>query len=631
MNSLGQRFGGSLRLLRYYPRVLKLVWQANPRQTMWAVLLHISSAVVAPAQIWASKLLIDRITLEVQRIDTSVAPNWLEIFSPIAFILVLWIVGGVSRSLLEGISTLLAFHVGHHAEYLLLQKASQFDIAFYENSTFYDQMENAQRDIGRARQIAYLGLDFISAFFTLITVAILLIQLQPLLFLILFLTTAPQTIVEVYFGSRSHRIWMSRTSARRMAQYLAGLLGALGNRGSIKEMRVFGLQSVFLEKYRAFWQEFIDEIQGIQFAKEQVNALLMILSMLGTALVWAYAVVQAVLARITVGDVALVFQASERTLFELRRIFWTVGIFYEHSLFISNYFDFLDIEPHDVQGSLSRRDGDGANLAAVPNPIQRGIEFRNVSFKYPGADSFSLHNVSFRLHPGESVAVVGENGAGKTTLVKLLCRLYDPTAGAILLDGKDLRDYRLEDVRNSIGVIFQDFVRYDLSARENVGLGQVEFVDDLARVEQAAQLGGAAAIVDRLPNGFDSVLGRTFEGGVDLSGGEWQKFALSRAFMREAQILILDEPTAALDAFAEHEIYQRFAQLTEGKITVFISHRFSTVRIAQRILVLQAGRLAEEGAHHELMALQGEYATMFEIQARQYVDSFQKSSDLWER
>ncbi|MFN8444883.1 MAG: ATP-binding cassette domain-containing protein, partial [Caldilineaceae bacterium] len=259
-----------------------------------------------------------------------------------------------------------------------------------------------------------------------------------------------------------------------------------------------------------------------------------------------------------------------------------------------------------------------ASLPAIPNPLQQGIEFRNVSFHYPGSERLVLQNLSFVIKPGSSVALVGDNGAGKTTLIKLLTRLYDPTEGTILLDGRDLRQYDLSQLQQNIGVIFQDFVRYQATAQENIGFGQVKDVENITRITQAAAQAGALPVIDKLPNGYRTYLGKTFDNSVDLSGGEWQKIALSRAFMRDAQILILDEPTAALDAKAEYDVYQRFAELMAGKTTIFISHRFSTVRMAQQILVLSDGHLIEQGSHDTLLAQGGQYAEMFTMQAIHY-------------
>lgn len=604
-----------LKMIRYYPRVLRLVWEASPRYTVLAFMLAITSAAVLPVQIWISKVLIDRVADALQASTPSVALDWIPMLTPIVLIFLVWVVGGVSQSMEEGIRDLLMLQVGNHAEYVLLQKASALDIAFFENPTFYDQMEIAQREIARARGFAFLSVDFAGALLSLGGVAALLIRLHPLAVVVLLLTAAPQVAVQVYYSSQLYGLYSSRTSARRMVKYLSGLLGS---RDEVKEMRLFELHTPFLERHRHFWQMFVNEIKGIRFARERVNALLSLLSMGGTAAIWVYTVMQAALARITIGDMALVFQAAQQSQYALRRLFMLMGFFYENSLFTSNFFDFLDLAPDSVEGALARDGHESGAPLPMPTPVQTGIEFRDVSFHYPGSDRLVLQNLSFVISPEETVALVGENGAGKTTLVKLLARLYDPTEGQILLDGTDLREYDLDDLRRQVGVIFQDFVRFDLTARENIGFGQVEFVEDLERVAEAADRGSARPIVDRLAEGFDTMLGRTFDGGVDLSGGEWQKLALSRAFMREAQILILDEPTAALDALAEYEVYKRFADLTSGKTAVLISHRFSTVRMADHIIVLKEGRLTEEGDHDELMALDGLYARMFKTQAERY-------------
>jgi ATP-binding cassette subfamily B protein len=335
------------------------------------------------------------------------------------------------------------------------------------------------------------------------------------------------------------------------------------------------------------------------------------------AVIWAYAIMQAAFARITVGDLALVFQAATQVRNGLGILFRTLGMFYEHSLFMGNLYGFLELSPDAIDGALAHPQPE-TSQHFVPRPIHQGVEFRHVSFRYPGTDRCVLRDLSFTIRPQTAVAIVGENGAGKTTLIKLLTRLYDPTEGVILLDGCDLRTYDLADLRSQIGVIFQDFVRYNLTAGENIGFGQLEDVDDLERIAHAADRGGAAPVIAKLADGYATMLGRTFENGVDLSGGEWQKLALGRAFMRESQILILDEPTAALDALAEYEVYRRFAELTAGRATIFISHRFSTVRMAQQILVLADGHLIESGNHAELVARNGRYAEMFNAQAERY-------------
>ncbi|HYN88121.1 MAG TPA: ABC transporter ATP-binding protein [Ardenticatenaceae bacterium] len=599
----------------YYPRVLKLVWEASPRYTLVALLLNIASGAVQPAHIWISKVLIDRITGALEARTLGIDVNWMTLLTPVALIFLVWVLGTISQSIGESVMDMLAQVVESRAEYLVLEKASHLDMAFFETPAFYDQMANARRELWRASNLVYLGINTVGLFLSFGATLALLLRLHPLAVVVLLVTAAPHFLLQARYSSQLFRFWTSRTPAQRMVYYLTELLSS---RDAAKEIRLFGLHTPFLERHRRFWGELARDLARIRFSREKLNVVLAILSMLGTVAVWAVAVMQAALARITIGDVALVFQAVEVVRDRLRQLFWTLGSFYEASLFLGNYFSFLDLAPDSVSGALARDGQTGGTGLTVPKPLRQGIEFRGVSFHYPQADRLVLHDISFVIRPGERVAVVGENGAGKTTLVKLLTRLYDPTAGQILLDGRDLREYDLDDLRRQIGVIFQDFLRYDLSARENIGFGRVEYVEDGERVARAAESGGSRAIVERLPQRFETILGRTFEGGVDLSGGEWQKLALSRAFMREAQIMILDEPTAALDALAEYEVYQRFADLTSGKTTIFISHRFSTVRTAQHVLVFHEGRLIEEGSHDELMASDGQYAKMFNIQASQY-------------
>ncbi len=312
---------------------------------------------------------------------------------------------------------------------------------------------------------------------------------------------------------------------------------------------------------------------------------------------------------ITIGMFTFLTSAFARSRGYIERILSGFNDISEQAIFLQDLFEFFEMRP-EVR-SLP-------NAIPAPRPIRQGFEFLNVNFNYAGSDRLVVQNINFRLYPGEKVALIGENGAGKTTLVKLLARLYDPTGGQILLDGHDLRDYDVDDLRHEIGVIFQDYMRYDMLVRENIGFGKVEALDDQARLETAARKSLAAGIISRFQNGFEQMVGRRFEGGVDLSGGEWQKLALARAYMRDAQLLILDEPTATLDARAEYEVFQRFAELTEGRMAVLISHRFSTVRMADRILVLSGGEILEQGTHEQLLALGGRYAELFELQAAGY-------------
>ena len=599
------------RFLSYF-RILKLVWEAKPSYMALAILLTVISAAALPAQIWLAKVIFDRLGEILQASSQAQVVDWYAFLIPIGAIFIVWAVGGTCQTLSTEVSMFVSLHFRNYAEFLVLKKATELDVAFFETPAFYDKMENALKNIPKAHNLAYSSLSFFGSLLSLGAVLALLLKLHPLAIVVLLLTSAPQAIVQAYYANRWYRIAFSSVPARRMATYLSSLLKS---RDAVKEIRVFGLGKPFLRRFREFWQQYFAAEKRVRLSKERANALLGLASSAGTAGIWIYAVVQAIWRTITIGDVVLVFQAAERSRSMLGSFFRAIGRLYEDTLFAENLLSFLDLSPDSVEGALSR--GNQSQIR-VPRPIQQGIEFRNVSFHYPRSDRLVLKNLSFTLRPEETIAVVGENGAGKTTLVKLLARFYDPSEGVILLDGKDLREYDLEDLRHQIGVIFQDFIRYDLTVKENIGLGQIEHVDNMNRIVHASEQGGTKSLIADLPKGFDTVLGRTFEEGVDLSGGEWQRLALSRAFMRDAPILILDEPTAALDAFAEYEIYGRFAELTGGKMTIFISHRFSTVRMASHILVLQNGELIEEGSHDGLMREHGQYARMFNTQAERY-------------
>lgn len=599
-------------IFEFYPRCLNLVWHASRWYAVCAFALSILNSIVPVAQVWISKVVIDTVVESIGEDSGTIAIDWLEMLSPIGAILAVWMIGGICQSALQTLLGQVGQQVRNHTQALIFRKASELDMAFFENPDFYDEMEKARSEGYRANNLAVLTVEVVSSSISTIAMLSLLLQLHWAAVPILVLSTLPQVIVGGYFAGRRFALEGAVTRSRRLADYLSRLLGS---REAVKEVRIFGLHEALLRRFTGYWRRFVKESTTLRFRQEKLSFLFGLLSMAGTAAIWGYAAVRAVGRHITVGDVALVFQAAERSRSGLISLFSNLGRFYEHTIFAGNLFRFLDLEPSSVDGALAPTP---ATPAPVPKSIKNGIEFRNVSFRYPGSDRFILKNVSFTLRAGQSAAIVGENGAGKTTLVKLLARFYDPTEGVILLDGRDLRDHDPKDLHRHIGVIFQDYVRYDLSARENIGFGQVDLLEDSEKIAEAARKGGAADVVGKLPRGLDTILGRTLDEGIDLSGGEWQKVALSRAFMRRAQVLILDEPTAALDAFAEYELHRQFAKLTTGKMTIFISHRFSTVRIARHILILKDGQLVEEGSHAELMAGEGLYAEMFNTQADFY-------------
>ncbi|MEZ4861080.1 MAG: ABC transporter ATP-binding protein [Caldilineaceae bacterium] len=603
------------RLVGYYPRVVKLVWTASPRYAFLSTAFAIIAALSAPAQIWLTKVIIDNIIGAVQNnAGTTTGIPWEAVLWPVGALMLVLVLGEVSQRLAESSRQFLRFQAEHYARCLLLEKAAQLDLAFYESATFYDQLDRANEGLWRVHNLARHVTDSAGQLLSLGVMLTVVAQLHPLAMVILLIVAIPRLLIETQHAQSMFHLFVRQTQARRMVEYLSKLLVS---REAIKEIRLFGLQRPFLDRFRHFWQQFFAETMGLVFAQERRHVVLLIFSALGAGLVWIYAILQAMLGRITIGELTLLIQAVERVRTDLGDLFRRGGAYYEHSLFVGIFFGFLDLAADAVDGALAQRAT--TERRSFPAPIQHGIEFRNVSFRYPGAERLVLKNVSCCIPVGASVAVVGKNGAGKTTLVKLLARFYDPTEGVILLDGHDLRDYDVQALRQRMGVIFQDFVRYHLTAKENIGLGELAHSDDLERIIEAAAKGGAVPVIERLPSQYETFLGKTFEAGVDLSGGEWQKLALSRAFMRDAQILVLDEPTAALDALAESEVYQRFAELTAEKTTIFISHRFSTVRMAQQILVLEDGQLIEKGTHRELMDHQGQYAKMFSTQAERYL------------
>ncbi|RLT37749.1 MAG: ABC transporter ATP-binding protein [Chloroflexi bacterium] len=612
---MGDSWQDYRRLAAYFPRVLGLIWQASPLYGSAALGLTLVGALAKPAQIWLMKVIVDRVTGLLSAGDVGTVVDWSGLAVPAALLFAVLIIGDVSASLAEHLQSLLGFQTTSFADGLILDKAARLDIAFYETPGFYDQLERAREGTWRVHNVARQSIGLVSHGLATLSTLALLATLHPLAAVVLVLVSIPNLVMKSRYAKRIFGLWNLLTPASRMVSYLSGLLVS---RDAIKEVRLFGLQPLFLERFHAYWRTFLDEIRQILFAQERANLLVSTLSVMGAGAIWVYATVQTVAGRFTLGDLTLAFQAVEQARSGMASFFGMGGMYVENSLYLRNFFDFLSLPPSSVEGALPESSPVVEGKPRVPRPLRQGIELRNVSFRYPGATDFALRNLSFTIPPEQTVAIVGENGAGKSTLVKLLVRLYDPTEGEILLDGRDLREYDIADLQHTLGVIFQDFVRYHLSAQENIGFGQIEFAEDVARVQAAADKGGAAAFIEKLPKGYATLLGKTFEGSVDLSGGEWQKLALSRAFMREAQVLILDEPTAALDAIAEDQVYQRFAELSAGRMVLFVSHRFSTVRMARQILVLQDGLLTETGSHQELMVLNKHYAQMYNVQAERF-------------
>ncbi len=587
-------------------RAFVLVWQAHPASALAMLGCTLIGAFLPVGQAWVGKLIVDAV---VHAINTHAgAQAGLRAVLPYLAVefalLVVQSANGQARALAEHI---LHAQINLSINTRIIRKALELDLTHFENAEYYDKLENARREADwRSLQIVNGGFYIIQNVVTILSFGALLVRFSPWLAFILFAATLPAFVAQSQFAELTFRVLSWRAPEARLLSYLEHLLT---DYNAVKEVKLFGLGEPLLGRYANLFWKFVREDRAIAQKRSLASlgwGLLATLTYYGS---YAWIVWRAVGGTITLGDMTLylgIFRSSQN-LFE--SIFYGLSDLYGNGLFMSNLFAFLELKPQLV---VSTRP------LPVPKEIQHGIEFRNVSFKYDGHDEYALHDVSLCIHPCEKIALVGPNGAGKTTLIKLLTRLYDPTEGQILLDKVDLRQYDLPDLRQRIGVIFQDFVHYHLSAAENVGFGQIEAVDDRPRIVRAAQKSGADPVISTLPEGYETTLGRWFSKGRDLSGGEWQKIALGRAFMRDCQVLVLDEPTAALDAENELRVFQQFRELTSDKIAVLISHRFSTVRMADRIFVIEQGSITEQGTHQELLARGGTYARLFTLQAESY-------------
>src|SRR4029077_1779434 len=471
---------------------------------------------------------------------------------------------------------------------------------------FYDRLERARvQATDRLGMIQSIG-RLVQLVITTISLSVSILLFSPWLLLLLIVGVIPAFLGESHFALLGYAKNFRQTPVRRQLDYLR-VLG--GSREAAKELKLFGLQKFLIDRFTRLSDQIYDE--NVSLARRRLVAGAG-LSLIGTAGYYsAYVLViwRTVTGQLTIGSLTFLSGAILQASSNIQQIFSTLAGIADQALFLTDLLAFFEMEP-TIRSKL--------NALPAPRPIRRGFEFRNVSFRYPGASRLVLENLNLELRPAERVALIGENGQGKTTIVKLMTRLYDPVEGQVLLDGVDLREYKLEDLYREIGVIFQDFMRYEMTARENIAVGRIDEINNLPLLKTAADKSMADAVIERLPRDYEQMLGRRFENGVDLSGGEWQKIALARAYLRDAQVLILDEPTAALDARSEFEVFQRFAELTTGKTALFISHRFSTVRMADRIIVLHHGQITEDGNHDKLVNLGGLYAGMFEMQAASY-------------
>jgi ATP-binding cassette subfamily B protein len=585
--------------------LLKIVWETGPSLILSTAVMRFAKALIPVGMLWISKLIIDGVVALIS--PAKLAPAHA---SPIWTLVALEFALAISSDLLgRGVAlydSLLSDRFANRISVKLMQHAAKLDLASFEDPVFYDKLERARRQTtGRIALVSGVS-GICQDLVTLVSLSGALILFSPCLFLLLPAAVLPSFLGETHFANLEYSMLYSWTPQRRELDYVR-LLGA--SLQSAKEVKIFGLGEYLAERYRRLSDRFYDENKTLAFRRASVGALLNSLGTGGYYAAYVFILARTMAGAITVGSLTFLAGSFARSRSLIENILSGFGSISEQALFLSDLFEFFEMQPA-IRSS--------PHSLPAPRPIRHGFEFQGVGFAYPGSSRQIVQNITFHLNPTEKMALIGENGAGKTTLVKLLARLYDPTEGRILLDGVDLREYSVEDLRKEIGVIFQDYMRYEVLVKENIGFGKIENLDLDPTIREAAEKSLAAGVIARLPDGYDQMIGRRFEGGVDLSGGEWQKMALARAYMRAAQLLILDEPTATLDARAEYEVFLRFADLTKERMSVLISHRFSTVRMANRILVLDGGQIREQGSHRQLVALGGRYAELFELQAAGY-------------
>lgn len=594
-------WGERLRALKNVPPVLHFVWESGPSVVFWNISIRIAVAFLPVGIGIIGRYIIDGVKGVAYHQPSPQHFWWLVIGEMILAVLM----GIMSRSV-DYFDNLLADRYTHHVSVEVMRKAAALDVTVYEDPIFYDRLERARvQATDRLAMIQQMG-RLIQQSVSAIAFSAVLAFYSPFLLLLLVAGIIPAFLGESHFAFLTYAKNFRQTPLRRQMDYLRQVGGS---KEAAKELKLFNLSDYLTQRFTALSQTIYEQNVALNRRRLFWGGVLAIVGQLGYYAAYAYSIYRTITGRYTIGDLTLITTAIMQAMSNIQQAFSTASGVADQALFLTDLLAFFEMKPR-VESK--------ENGLPAPRPIQRGFEFRNVSFTYPGTSRRVLSNFNFTLHPGERIALIGENGQGKTTIVKLITRLYDPTEGQILLDGVDLREYDLDDLHAEIGVIFQDFMRYEMTARENIAVGRIEVPHTPEEIEYAAQKSLAAGVVKKLQNGYDQMLGRRFEGGVDLSGGEWQKLALARAYLRDAQLLILDEPTAALDARSEAEVFERFAELTEGKMALLISHRFSTVRMADRIVVLEGGHLVEEGNHAQLMALGGRYAAMFEMQAASY-------------
>ncbi|HMQ47873.1 MAG TPA: ABC transporter ATP-binding protein [Saprospiraceae bacterium] len=589
--------------LRNLPGFFRMIWQTNRWMALGNMLLRLIKSTLPLATLYIAKEIIDEV-IELSSGDPGgdAAYLWLMVGLELALAV-------VSDLLSRGITLLdglLGDLFSNRTSVYLIRHAAHLDLYQFEDAEFYDKMERARRQTtGRT----VLMSQVLSQFQETITIFFLgagLVAFNPWLILILIVAVIPSFLGETHFNQQSYSLSRSWTPERRELDYLR-YIGASDQMA--KEVKIFNLADFIAERFGQLAQQYYLANKRLALRRAAWGSVFSALGALAYYGAYVFILMQTIHGAITVGTLTFLAGSFNRMQSMLQSIMNRFSSITEGALYLQDLFDFFELQPTIASPPSPR---------AFPAQLTQGFTFENVSFKYPNSERWAIRNLSFQFNAGEKLALVGENGAGKTTLVKLLARLYEPTEGRILIDGIDIRAFDLKELRDNIGIIFQDYIRFQIKAGENIAIGNIDYVEETPMIETAAQKSLADLVIEQLPKGYEQVLGKRFADGLELSGGQWQKIALARAYMRDAQLLILDEPTSALDARSEHEVFLRFAELISGKTAVLISHRFSTVRMADRILFLEHGQLLELGSHEELLAQNGKYAELFRLQAKGY-------------
>lgn len=599
--------------LKNIPPFLAMVWRASPALTLAMLVLRLIRALMPVAMLWVGKLIIDQVVALSALPD---APQTLEgwwqsgLAGPLAALVALELGLAVAQDLtgrlVSYVDAMLQEKLVIDISIRLMDHAAGLDLASFEDASFQDRLDRARRNtMGRIPLLGQI-MQQVQDVVTVASFAVGLTLYNPWLVVLLALALIPSLFGEMHFNARTYALNHRRAPDRRERDYLR-MIAATSE--TAKEVKIFGLSPWLRDRYLTLARRFYVENRAIQRRQLSVMAVLTALGTLAYYGAFLWIIARTLTGTLSIGDLTFLSGSFLRLRGLLEGLLSSFSSMAGEAMYLDDLFDFFTAIPAIASP---------ADPLPIPQPIMQGFRFENVGFRYPGREAWAIRGMTLELRAGETVALVGENGAGKTTIVKLLARLYDPDEGRITLDGRDLREYDLDQLRATVGVIFQDFVRYAVTAAENIAIGRIEAREDRPRIVSSAERALADEVIAKLPAGYDQMVGKRFARGLDLSGGEWQKLAIARAYMRDAQLLVLDEPTAALDARAEYEVFQRFRDLTRGRIALLISHRFSSVRMADRIIVLEDGRVQDQGSHAELIARPGRYRELFELQAQGY-------------